>query len=147
MILREPIGRAAVDSAAAAKGQSAFHLLSSCTLSLNRCFWKTADHQKCTKLGLGDLHAGSVQSDLAVGCGHQSSRCVVARFSRNRSLRRPVVTSPFPGCRAPTTQSDSDPSKTMTTYFNYPSEELQVELAAIAKAIVAPGKGEIIKCL
>jgi len=29
----------------------------------------------------------------------------------------------------------------MTTYFNYPSEELQVELAAIAKAIVAPGKG------
>jgi len=29
----------------------------------------------------------------------------------------------------------------MTTYFNYPSEELQQELAAIAKAIVAPGKG------
>ena len=30
----------------------------------------------------------------------------------------------------------------MTTYFNYPSEELQQELAAIAKAIVAPGKGK-----
>jgi len=29
----------------------------------------------------------------------------------------------------------------MTTYFNYPSEELQKELAMIAKAIVAPGKG------
>ena len=29
----------------------------------------------------------------------------------------------------------------MTTYFNYPSEELQQELARIAKAIVAPGKG------
>jgi len=29
----------------------------------------------------------------------------------------------------------------MTTYFNYPSEELQKELAGIAKAIVAPGKG------
>ena len=30
---------------------------------------------------------------------------------------------------------------TMTTYFNFPSEELQQELAGIAKAIVAPGKG------
>lgn len=29
----------------------------------------------------------------------------------------------------------------MTTYFNYPSKELQDELSAIAKAIVAPGKG------
>ena len=29
----------------------------------------------------------------------------------------------------------------MTTYFNFPSEELQQELAGIAKAIVAPGKG------
>lgn len=29
----------------------------------------------------------------------------------------------------------------MTTYFNYPSEELQVELKRIAQAIVAPGKG------
>ena len=29
----------------------------------------------------------------------------------------------------------------MTTYFNYPSEELQKELKEIAKAIVAPGKG------
>lgn len=29
----------------------------------------------------------------------------------------------------------------MTTYFNYPSEELQKELAGIAKAIVTPGKG------
>lgn len=29
----------------------------------------------------------------------------------------------------------------MTTYFNYPSKELQEELSRIAKAIVAPGKG------
>ena len=29
----------------------------------------------------------------------------------------------------------------MTTYFNYPSEELQRELKEIASAIVAPGKG------
>jgi len=29
----------------------------------------------------------------------------------------------------------------MTTYFHFPSEELQKELAGIAKAIVAPGKG------
>ena len=29
----------------------------------------------------------------------------------------------------------------MTTYFNYPSAELQKELADIANAIVAPGKG------
>lgn len=29
----------------------------------------------------------------------------------------------------------------MTTYFNYPSKEIQEELARIAKAIVAPGKG------
>lgn len=29
----------------------------------------------------------------------------------------------------------------MTTYFNYPSKELQDELSRIAKAIVAPGKG------
>lgn len=29
----------------------------------------------------------------------------------------------------------------MTTYFNYPSEELQKELSRIAQAIVAPGKG------
>ena len=29
----------------------------------------------------------------------------------------------------------------MTTYFNFPSEQLQQELAGIAKAIVAPGKG------
>jgi len=29
----------------------------------------------------------------------------------------------------------------MTTYFNYPSEELQAELRAIANALVAPGKG------
>lgn len=29
----------------------------------------------------------------------------------------------------------------MTTYFNYPSKEVQEELARIAKAIVAPGKG------
>jgi len=29
----------------------------------------------------------------------------------------------------------------MTTYFNYPSKELQEELQRIAKAIVAPGKG------
>jgi fructose-bisphosphate aldolase class I len=29
----------------------------------------------------------------------------------------------------------------MTTYFNYPSEELQAELKSIAQAIVAPGKG------
>ena len=29
----------------------------------------------------------------------------------------------------------------MTTYFNYPSAELQAELKAIAKAVVAPGKG------
>lgn len=29
----------------------------------------------------------------------------------------------------------------MTTYFNYPSKELQEELARIANAIVAPGKG------
>jgi len=29
----------------------------------------------------------------------------------------------------------------MTTYFNYPSEELQAELKGIAQAIVAPGKG------
>lgn len=29
----------------------------------------------------------------------------------------------------------------MTTYFNYPPKEVQEELAAIAKAIVAPGKG------
>ena len=29
----------------------------------------------------------------------------------------------------------------MTTYFNYPSEDLQKELKSIAQAIVAPGKG------
>lgn len=29
----------------------------------------------------------------------------------------------------------------MTTYFNYPSEDVQKELIAIAKSIVAPGKG------
>lgn len=29
----------------------------------------------------------------------------------------------------------------MTTYFNYPSKELQEELSRIANAIVAPGKG------
>lgn len=29
----------------------------------------------------------------------------------------------------------------MTTYFNYPSQELQDELRRIAQAIVAPGKG------
>lgn len=29
----------------------------------------------------------------------------------------------------------------MTTYFNYPSAELQNELRKIANAIVAPGKG------
>lgn len=29
----------------------------------------------------------------------------------------------------------------MTTYFNYPSKELQAELTRIAQAIVAPGKG------
>lgn len=29
----------------------------------------------------------------------------------------------------------------MTTYFNYPSKELQDELRRIAQAIVAPGKG------
>lgn len=29
----------------------------------------------------------------------------------------------------------------MTTYFNYPSKELQDELRGIAQAIVAPGKG------
>lgn len=29
----------------------------------------------------------------------------------------------------------------MTTYFNYPSQELQDELKRIAQAIVAPGKG------
>lgn len=29
----------------------------------------------------------------------------------------------------------------MTTYFNYPSKEIQEELSRIAKAIVAPGKG------
>jgi len=29
----------------------------------------------------------------------------------------------------------------MSTYFNYPSEELQAELKSIAQAIVAPGKG------
>lgn len=29
----------------------------------------------------------------------------------------------------------------MTTYFNYPSKELQTELKRIADAIVAPGKG------
>ena len=29
----------------------------------------------------------------------------------------------------------------MTTYFNYPSAELQKELRDIAQAIVAPGKG------
>ena len=29
----------------------------------------------------------------------------------------------------------------MTTYFNYPSVELQNELRGIANAIVAPGKG------
>ena len=29
----------------------------------------------------------------------------------------------------------------MTTYFNYPSEDLQKELKEIAQAIVAPGKG------
>ena len=29
----------------------------------------------------------------------------------------------------------------MTTYFNYPSEDLQKELKEIALAIVAPGKG------
>ena len=29
----------------------------------------------------------------------------------------------------------------MTTYFNYPSDQLQKELKEIAQAIVAPGKG------
>lgn len=29
----------------------------------------------------------------------------------------------------------------MTTYFNYPTVEVQEELSRIAKAIVAPGKG------
>lgn len=29
----------------------------------------------------------------------------------------------------------------MTTYFSYPSEELQKELSKIANAIVVPGKG------
>ena len=29
----------------------------------------------------------------------------------------------------------------MTTYFNYPSKELQEELRDIAQAIVCPGKG------
>ncbi len=29
----------------------------------------------------------------------------------------------------------------MTTYFNYPSEELQAELKGIAQAIASPGKG------
>ena len=29
----------------------------------------------------------------------------------------------------------------MTTYFNYPPKDVQEELARIAKAIVAPGKG------
>ena len=32
-------------------------------------------------------------------------------------------------------------TSTMTTYFSYPSAELQKELADIANAIVAPGKG------
>lgn len=32
-------------------------------------------------------------------------------------------------------------SSKMTTYFNYPSKELQDELRRIAQAIVAPGKG------
>jgi fructose-bisphosphate aldolase class I len=30
----------------------------------------------------------------------------------------------------------------MTTYFNYPSEELQKELKEIANALAAPGKGK-----
>lgn len=30
---------------------------------------------------------------------------------------------------------------TMTTYFSYPTPEMQAELSRIAKAIVAPGKG------
>lgn len=30
---------------------------------------------------------------------------------------------------------------TMTTYFNYPPEDVQKELKSIAEAIVAPGKG------
>lgn len=29
----------------------------------------------------------------------------------------------------------------MTTYFNFPSAELQEELSSIANAIIAPGKG------
>ena len=29
----------------------------------------------------------------------------------------------------------------MTTYFNYPSAELQAELASIAKAVAKPGTG------
>ena len=29
----------------------------------------------------------------------------------------------------------------MTTYFNYPSEELQKELKEIANALATPGKG------
>merc|ERR1712115_147278 len=33
------------------------------------------------------------------------------------------------------------PTVRMTTYFHYPSEELQKELASIAKSIVTPGKG------
>jgi len=33
------------------------------------------------------------------------------------------------------------PTVRMTTYVNYPSEELQKELASIAKSIVTPGKG------
>ncbi len=33
------------------------------------------------------------------------------------------------------------PDFIMTTYFNYPSEELQKELKEIANAISTPGKG------
>ncbi len=33
----------------------------------------------------------------------------------------------------------------MTTYFNYPSAELQAELSSIAKAIAAPGKGILVR--
>ncbi len=29
----------------------------------------------------------------------------------------------------------------MTTYFNYPSAELQAELSSIAKRVASPGKG------
>ena len=32
-------------------------------------------------------------------------------------------------------------SAAMTTYFNYPSAELQAELSSIAKRVASPGKG------